>query len=119
MVTFLKMPNIKRLKNHQGFIEGRIEEIEGVLSRAEVIDPKTLSGDTVRFSATVQLVDEEDDQEHTYQIVGQSEADIKNGFISFDSPLGKALIGKTKGDNIQVRTPGGQRTYEVLNVEYK
>lgn len=106
-------------REKQGFIEGRIQEIEARLSNAEVIDPKKLSGEIVRFSATVTVVDEETDEETAYQIVGLDEADLKAYKLSYQSPLAKALIGKTVGDSIEVRTPGGVKGYEILAVEYK
>lgn len=104
-------------KEKQSFIEGRIKELEGVLSLAEVIDPSKLSG-SIKFGAVVQLVDEDTDEERTYQIVGEYEADIENGRLNIKSPLARALIGKTVGDSIEVRTPGGEKSYEVLNVSY-
>lgn len=106
-------------KERQGFIEGRVMELEAVIGLAEVIDPKTLSGDVVRFSATVVLADEDTDEEVTYQIVGTHEADIAKGSISVTSPLGKALIGKTIGDNVEVLTPNGGKAYEICKVSYK
>ncbi|NVK19301.1 MAG: transcription elongation factor GreA [Methylocystaceae bacterium] len=106
-------------REKQGFIEGRIKELEAVISVAEVIDPKTLSGDVVRFGATVMVADEETDEETTYQIVGQHEADLEAGKISISSPLARGLIGKSLGDSVEVRTPGGAKTYEIIEVEYK
>lgn len=104
-------------KEKQSFIEGRIKELEGVLSLAEVIDPTRLSG-PIKFGATVALVDEDTDEERTYQIVGEYEADIENGRLNIKSPLARALIGKTVGDSVEVRTPGGERAYEILKVTY-
>lgn len=104
-------------REKQSFIEGRIKELEGLLGRAQVIDPATLSG-PIKFGATVTLVDEETDAEKTYQIVGEAEADIENGLLNIASPLARALIGKDEGDSIEVRTPGGQRSYEVLSIRY-
>lgn len=104
-------------KEKQSFIEGRIKELEGVLSLADVIDPTKLSG-AIKFGATVALVDEDTDEERTYQIVGEYEADIENGRLNIKSPLARALIGKTVGDSVEVRTPGGERAYEVLKVTY-
>ena len=104
-------------KEKQSFIEGRIKELEGVISLAEVIDPARLSG-PVKFGATVDLVDEDTDEEKTYQIVGEYEADIEKGKLNMKSPLARALIGKEEGDSIEVRTPGGDRGYEVLKVSY-
>jgi len=104
-------------KEKQSFIEGRIKEIEGVLSLAEVIDPKKLSG-PIKFGATVTLVDEDTDAEKTYQIVGEHEAAIEKGLLNIKSPIARALIGKDEGDSVEVRTPGGERAYEVLTVTY-
>nr|WP_255428519.1 MULTISPECIES: transcription elongation factor GreA [unclassified Saccharibacter] len=106
-------------RDRQSFIEGRVLELESLISTAEVIDPSTLSGDRVQFGATVELVDEETDKESTYQIVGLHEADIKERRISVSSPLAKALIGKDVGDSVSVPAPGGDRTYEILKVVYK
>ena len=105
-------------RERQSFIEGRIIELEEVVSAAEVIDPSTLSGDQVKFGAHVKLVDEETDKEATYQIVGVHEADIKRARLSISSPLAKALIGKRIGDTISVPAPSGDRTYEILDVKY-
>ena len=104
-------------KEKQSFIEGRIKELEGVISLADVIDPTKLSG-TIKFGATVEIVDEDTDEEKTYQIVGEYEADIENGRLNIKSPLARALIGKDEGDSIEVRTPGGDRGYEILKVRY-
>jgi transcription elongation factor GreA len=104
-------------KEKQSFIEGRIKELEGVLSLAEVIDTARLSG-SIKFGATVSLVDEDTDEEKTYQIVGEYEADIENGRLNIKSPLARALIGKTVGDSVEVRTPGGEKSYEILSVDY-
>ncbi len=105
-------------RERQSFVEGRIQELEEIVSAAEVIDPATLSGDNVKFGATVRLVDEETEKEATYQIVGLHEADIKLGLLSITSPLAKALIGKKPGDSISVPAPGGDRTYEILDVRF-
>ena len=105
-------------RERQSFIEGRIIELEEVVSAAEVIDPSTLSGDHVKFGAHVRLADEETDKEATYQIVGVHEADIKHARLSISSPLAKALIGKKKGDTISVPAPSGDRSYEILDVKY-
>ena len=94
-------------RERQSFIEGRIEELEGVIGAVEVIDPKSLSGDSVKFGAHVNLVDEETDRQSSYQIVGVYEADIKQGLLSVSSPLAKALIGKKIGDTVAVPAPGG------------
>lgn len=104
-------------REKQSFIEGRIKEIEGILSLAEVIDPTRLSG-SIKFGATVQIVDEDTDEERTYQIVGEAEADIEAGKLNIKSPLARALIGKDVGDSLDVRTPGGTRSYEVLDIKY-
>ena len=104
-------------REKQGFIEGRVKELEAILGRAEVIDPAKLSG-TVKFGATVRLVDEDTDEERTYQIVGEPEADIENGRLNVKSPLARALIGKDAGDSVEVRTPGGAKSYEILSIEY-
>ncbi len=105
-------------REKQSFIEGRIKEVEGMIGRADVIDPSKLSGPTVRFGATVQLVDEDTDEEKTYQIVGEAEADISNGKLNMNSPLARTLIGKDVGDSVEVVTPGGSRAYEILSVKY-
>jgi transcription elongation factor GreA len=107
-------------KERQGFVEGRIQEIEGKLSNAQIIDPKLLdaAGRCV-FGATVDLEDQDNSTQVTYQIVGEDEADIKAGKISINSPIARALIGKFSGDIAQVQAPGGLREYEVLNVRYE
>ncbi len=105
-------------KEKQSFIEGRVKELEGVISLADVIDPTKLSG-TIKFGATVGLVDEDTDEEKTYQIVGEYEADIESGKLNMKSPLSRALIGKDVGDSVEVRTPGGTRSYEILSIHYK
>ncbi|MCC5976233.1 MAG: transcription elongation factor GreA [Rubellimicrobium sp.] len=104
-------------KEKQSFVEGRIKELEGVLSLAEVIDPSRLSG-PIKFGATVALVDEDTEDQRTYQIVGEYEADIEAGRLNIKSPLARALIGKTVGDTVEVRTPGGEKSYEVLSINY-
>lgn len=104
-------------RERQSFVEGRIKELEAMLSLAEVIDPSKLSG-AVKFGATVTLVDEDTDEEKTYQIVGEAEADIERGLLNIRSPLARALIGKDEGDSVEVRTPGGEKSYEVIKVEY-
>lgn len=106
-------------KEKQSFIEGRIQELEAVTSRADIINITALKGDTVKFGATVTLVDEETEEEVTYQVVGEYEADITRKLISLTAPIGRALIGKKQGDSIEVSTPKGIRNYEVLKVEYK
>ena len=105
-------------REKHSFIEGRVKELEGLISLAEVIDPAKLSG-PIKFGATVTLVDEETDEEKTYQIVGEQEADIENGLLNIKSPLARALIGKEEGDSVEVRTPGGTRDYEVTAILYK
>jgi transcription elongation factor GreA len=105
-------------RERQSFIEGRVIELEEIVSAAEVIDPASLSGDRVMFGAHVKVVDEETEKEATYQIVGVHEADIKLARLSISSPLAKALIGKTIGDTISVPAPGGDRTYEILEIKF-
>ncbi|MCH2077093.1 MAG: transcription elongation factor GreA [Rhodobacteraceae bacterium] len=104
-------------REKQGFIEGRIKEIEAVMSRADIMDPAKLSG-TIKFGATIEIVDEDTDEEKTYQIVGEPEADIENGKLNIKSPLARALIGKDEGDSVEVRTPGGTRSYEILSIKF-
>ena len=104
-------------REKQGFIEGRIKELEGTLSLADVIDPARLSG-PIKFGATVRIVDEDSDEEKTYQIVGEVEANIEAGLLNVRSPLARALIGKDEGDSVEVVTPGGRRGYEILSVKY-
>jgi len=104
-------------KEKQSFIEGRVKELEGIISLADVIDPTKMSG-TIKFGATVTLVDEDNDEEKTYQIVGEQEADIENARLNLRSPLARALIGKEEGDSVDVRTPGGLRSYEILNIKF-
>ena len=105
-------------REKQSFIEGRIQELEYAVSCAEVIDTATLKGDNVVFGATVVLMDEDTEAEQTYQIVGQYEADLEHGLISIQSPLARALIGKAVGDSVDVHSPKGTKSYEILNVEY-
>ena len=104
-------------KEKQSFIEGRIKELEGVISLADVIDPSKMSG-SIKFGATVTLVDEDTDEEKTYQIVGEYEAKIENGLLNIKSPIARALIGKEEGDSVEVRTPGGEKSYEVVKIVY-
>ena len=106
-------------KDAQALNEGRIAELEDRLSRAEVIDVSKLSGNTIKFGATVTLVDEDTDEKKTYQIVGESEADVKAGRVSITSPTARALIGKKIGDSVEVNTPGGGKSYEILNVAFQ
>ncbi|MFO1237332.1 MAG: transcription elongation factor GreA [Alphaproteobacteria bacterium] len=105
-------------KERQGFIEGRILELEDIVARAQVIDPAKLSGKAVKFGATVTVVDEDTDKEATYQIVGDLEADLKQKRISISSPLARALIGKAVGDSVEVAAPGGAKSYEILKVKF-
>ena len=106
-------------REQQGFIEGRIKDIEGKLSLAQIIDVKTLdAGGKVIFGATIDVYEDESDEEHSFQIVGDDEADIKQGLISVSSPIARALIGKSKGDEAVVDTPKGARHLEILEVRY-
>lgn len=107
-------------KDEQGFIEGRIQELEGQLSRAEIINPASLNHEgRVVFGVHVDLYDIDDEVEVSYQIVGELEADLENGQISLSSPIGRTLIGKNEGDEVEVNTPGGIRTYEIMKVRYE
>lgn len=106
-------------RERQSFIEGRIQELEAVLSKANVIDPKTLSGNKVVFGATVDVVDEDTEEEHTYQIVGQYESDADQGKISITAPLARGLIGKSSGDSVEVKTPKGSKFYEILDIRFE
>ncbi len=105
-------------RERQSFVEGRIAELEEIISAAEVIDPSTLSGDTVKFGANILLLDEDTEKEVSYQIVGMYEADIKQSRLSITSPLAKALIAKKVGDTVSVPAPGGDRAYEILKITY-
>jgi transcription elongation factor GreA len=105
-------------REKQSFIEGRIKELEGLIGRAEIIDPARLSG-PIKFGATVVLIDEDTDEERTYQIVGEPEANVEAGLLNVRSPLARALIGKEAGDSVEVRTPGGVRSYEVRTVNFQ
>jgi len=105
-------------RERQSFVEGRIAELEEITSAAEVIDPSTLSGDTVKFGANILLLDEDTEKEVSYQIVGMYEADIKQSKLSITSPLAKALIAKRVGDTVSVPAPSGDRTYEILRITY-
>ncbi len=105
-------------KERQGFIEGRVLELEDLLSRAQVIDVSKLSGKTVKFGATVTVVDEDTDKKLKYQIVGDHEADLAQGKISISSPIARGLIGKSVGDSVEITSPGGSKSYEVLKVEW-
>jgi transcription elongation factor GreA len=106
-------------KEAQSHNEGRIVELEDLLQRAEVIDVSKLSGSTIKFGATVTVIDEDTETQKTFQIVGESEADVKNGKMSISSPTARAMIGKKVGDAIEVSTPGGGKSYEILKVEYR
>ena len=106
-------------KDRQGFIEGRIQEIEGKLSAAQIIDPASLdAGGKVVFGSTIELHDEDSGEKATYQIVGEDEADIKQGRVNIGSPIARALIGKDEGDSAEVQTPGGIKRYEIIAVMY-
>ncbi len=104
-------------REKQSFIEGRVKELEALISLAEVIEVAKLTG-AVKFGATVVLVDEESNEEKTYQIIGESEADIERNLLNIRSPLARALIGKDEGDSVEVKTPGGTRGYEILSIRY-
>lgn len=106
-------------KEQQSFIEGRINELEAVISKAQIIDPKTMSGNVVKFGATVLVADEETDVEETYMIVGEYEANADKKRISITAPIARALIGKSVGDSVEVRAPGGKKSYEIIEVKYK
>jgi transcription elongation factor GreA len=106
-------------KEEQSHNEGRINELEDKLARADIIDISKLSGDTIKFGATVTLVDEDTEKKAVYQIVGDVEADIKKGKISLSSPLARALIGKKKGASVEVNTPGGGKAYEITKIEWR
>ena len=106
-------------RERQSFIEGRVAELEDKIARAEVIDVKKLSGKQVTFGATVTIADEDTDEELTYQIVGQDEADIAEGRLSIGAPLARALIGKSVGDSAEVMTPGGAKSYEIVRVRFR
>ena len=106
-------------KEQQGLNEARVSEIEDKLSRAEVIDPSKLSGTSIKFGATVSLEDEDTGDKVKYKIVGESESNVRDGKISIGSPIARALIGKSKGDSVEVTTPKGARSYQVLKIEWK
>jgi transcription elongation factor GreA len=106
-------------RERQSFIEGRVRVIEDKMSRADVINVSKLSGDEVKFGATVTLADEDTDEEITYQLVGADESDVSEGLLSITSPLARALIGKTNGESVQVNTPAGSRAYEIIAVTYR
>ncbi|MFT7593039.1 MAG: transcription elongation factor GreA [Paracoccaceae bacterium] len=104
-------------REKHSFIEGRVKELEGALSLAEVINPASLKG-AIKFGATVTLVDEDSGEEKTWQIVGEYEANVEKGMLNIKSPIARALIGKDEGDSVEVRTPGGVRSYEVLKIDF-
>ncbi len=104
-------------REKHSFIEGRIKELEGILSLAEVIDPASLSG-AIKFGATVTLVDEDSEEKRTFLIVGEPEADIESARLNIKSPLARALIGREEGDSIEVSTPGGEKSYEILKIKF-
>jgi transcription elongation factor GreA len=106
-------------KEQQSLNEGRIAELEDKIGRAQVIDVSKLSGDTIKFGATVKLIDEDTEEKKTYQIVGENEADVREGKVSISSPIARALIGKKTGDTIEVNTPGGGKSYEIIDVLYR
>jgi transcription elongation factor GreA len=104
-------------REKQSFIEGRIKDLEGTISLAEIIDVSKLSG-PIKFGATVEIIDEESEESKTYQIVGEAEADIENNLLNMRSPLARALITKEEGDSVEVTTPGGKRSFEIIKIEY-
>lgn len=104
-------------REQQSHIEGRVSELEAILGRADVIDPAKMTG-AIKFGATVHIVDEDTEEEKTYQIVGEAEANIEAGLLNVKSPLARALIGKEVGDSVEVKTPGGTRDYEVIDIKY-
>lgn len=106
-------------KERQGWIEGRVQELEDKIARAQIIDTSKLSGDQIKFGATVTVLDEDTETESTYKIVGDDEADVKSGKISLSSPIARALINKEAGDIVEVNAPGGMRSYEILKVEWR
>ena len=106
-------------RERQAFIEGRVGIIEDLLSRAEVIDVSSIKGKAIKFGATIKVEDEDTDEKSTYQIVGEHEADIQKGKLSVTSPMARAMIGKTVGDSVEVTTPGGTKSYEIMGVRYK
>jgi transcription elongation factor GreA len=104
-------------RERQSFIEGRVKELEGILALADVIDTTKLSG-AVKFGARVTVVDEDTEEEKTFQLVGEPEADLERGLLNVKSPLARALIGKDEGDSVEVRTPGGEKSYEIIRIAY-
>lgn len=105
-------------KEAQGLNEGRVQELEGLISRADIIDVSKLDGTSIKFGATVTLVDEDTEEERVYQIVGEPEADVRRGKMSITSPVARALIGKSVGDTVEVNTPGGGKSYEIVKVAF-
>src|SRR5690554_6681725 len=105
-------------REKQSFVEGRIRELESIIGRAEVIDPQRLSG-SIKFGATVTVIDEDTEEQHTYKIVGEVEARIEMGLLNIKSPLARALIGKDEGDSVEVTTPRGPRSYEIVSIDYR
>lgn len=105
-------------KEQQSLNEGRIQELESLLALADIVDPKSISGSTVKFGATVKIVDDDTEEEKKYQIVGDPEADASNGRISISSPIARAMIGKEVGDSFEVSAPGGSRSYEIIDLKY-
>lgn len=105
-------------REKQGFVEARIGDLEARISHAEILDISKMSGDTIKFGATILLVDEETDEEKTYQIVGEYEADLDKGMLSLTAPFARALIGKEVGDSVEIKAPGGTKFYEILEVNY-
>ena len=105
-------------KDRQGWIEGRIAEIEDKMARAQVIDVSRLSGKQIKFGATVSVVDEDTEEKARYQIVGEHEADVRSGKVSITSPIARAMIGKEKGDTVEVNTPSGVKAYEITKIEW-
>lgn len=106
-------------KEAQALNEGRVQELESLISRAEIIDLSKLSGDRIKFGAIVKVIDEDTEEEKTYQIVGEPEADVRSGRVSITSPIARALIGKTIGDTVEVVTPGGGKSYEITGVAFR
>ncbi len=106
-------------KEAQSLNEGRIMELESLIGRADIIDVSKLGGDTVKFGATVKLIDDDTEEEKSYQIVGEPESDVKSGKVSIGSPIARALIGKKVGDSVQVNTPGGGKSYEIVGVDFR
>ena len=106
-------------KEAQSLNEGRIMELESLIGRADIIDVSKLGGDTIKFGATVKLIDDDTEEEKLYQIVGEPESDVKSGKVSIGSPIARALIGKKVGDSVQVNTPGGGKSYEVISVAFR